>query len=1573
MAYVEVWKSGRLITRRRVDEQKAQKGCRVRLGSAGEVRVAIGQSETLGKLEVRMFAGEPPPAWQEGKETASIPPQDDQSLPPFSVEAPGHRAEQMDRYPDIEGYKIIEPLGEGGMGIVWRAEQLSTRRQVALKLMVSHRIESPKAQARFQREVELTARLDHPNIARIYDSGLHRGMYYYAMELIDGVPLDQYVKNKSLSRTQILALMQKVCQTVLYAHLRAVIHRDLKPSNIIVSPDGQPHVLDFGLAKALLEEEEVLTISVEGQIAGTPAYMSPEQAAGHHSQTDTRTDVFSLGVILYELLTGQSPHDLSGSMFDVLHEITEGRIRRPREIDKSIDSELEALLLKALAQNPEDRYASAGALAKDITNYLDEEPLDAKVPTILYYLRKKALKYRVQVAIGLAVSFVLLGIILLSYTKIVTERAVREAQDVELELKSKKLTWAELELKALGSNQEEAQAALRILRDEYLATQKNVVELQQKLDQRVAPVPTKRINLIQGEPLSPTVLVRQPALPQGVQSWTLETYGHRGRITKLAYSPNGRWLASSSSDGTLRLWDSDSGQLTKILVDPDGSIVDLAWSADSKNLIGIGSLGSKRWVWDPELGKVQLASDTPTIEKLRQDTHSVSWSSEGDMPVRTIDEIINLWEIDLPDGGRSFQRTATAFALSPDRSTLAFGDGDGSIQVLYLESGRLRSVCTPSWCGPVYSVAFSPDGDVLATCSGAGTVCLWDAHRWQPLRKFQAGVVTGGSSSGTSVFAWSPDGTAVAVRAGQQNVLAIMDSQSGKVLHTLKGNVEPIICVAWAPDSRLLATGTLGGTTLLWDMESESPKMLPELAGSSGSVKTITWSSDSRRLITAGEDGIIRLWDPNEGTLSGSLRDHRGPVTCLAVSPDGQILASASRDQTVRLWDVQRGRMLRILRDAPSGAQAEQVAFTAIAWSPDGTALASGDIAGNIQIWDPDSGKLLHSFKASCGRVTSLSWSPDGQLLVCGGSDGTARVWDVKNTYKEYLVLLPLWSSVGPGIAINPEGDYRGPPGIADHLVYVIQTKVGQTILTQQVFANLHRWVNEPWQVGLQTPGSEIMQRIYVKADAEGPYDGISWDTAFNDLQDALSVAQPGSEIWVAAGIYNPDRGTDVREASFQLKNGVSLYGGFSGTETRRYQRKPSRNETILSGDLKDNDEPDFANNDENSYHVINGNKNNETALIDGFIITAGNANGPPQTDHLGYHRGGGVHINRGSPTLINCIIRYNSSKYTGGGMYCFGGNSLFLTDCKFTNNIAKGGGGLYICGGGKATLTRCVFSSNSSGTGGAICKDGGQLKLIDCMISNNTAKDYGGGIESYSGRTTVILSQFFGNISKNAGGAIYNAYKSELMLTNCSFINNSTGIQGGAIDNRASTGMLTNCIFIGNSATKRGGAISNCDTGHLDLVNCTLAGNRSNRAGGVCNNPKDPSPTSTSTLSNCILWGNTDGDSVEAAQIQGGTIVVNNCCIQGWTGNLGGIGNFWNNPLFVDADGADNEIGTEDDDLRLSPSSPCINVGDNAALPADTYDLDSDGDLNEPIPLDLESKPRILNGTVDIGAYESG
>ena len=467
MAYLEIRQKGKLIKRQNISVDKAKSGLTIRVGSLGKVFVKLGEPATLGDYEI-IILEEPLPENETDEKQESFP-----TISGDQISIPKEENIPSQSYPQIEGYKIIDRLGKGGMGTVWRAEQLSTKRQVALKLMVSHVIDSQRAQARFQREVELTARFDHPNIARIYDSGLHQGMYYYAMELIDGLALDKYVKDYRLTQKQILILMRKICQAVLYAHLRGVIHRDLKPSNILVDSEGQPHVLDFGLAKALLEEESI-AISMEGQIAGTPAYMSPEQASGLHSDLDTRTDVFSLGVILYELLTGRSPHDLSGSALDVLHNITEGNIRRPTKINKKIDSELEAIILKALSVDPEKRYASAGMLGMDISSYLEGEPLNALVPTTLYFLRKKAFKYKKQVAITAVVLFVIFLSIFAAYTKVIGERAVTLAMQERNKLLESEL--ADLRTKILSGNAEEAEAALSALEEKYLTAQKTEQE-----------------------------------------------------------------------------------------------------------------------------------------------------------------------------------------------------------------------------------------------------------------------------------------------------------------------------------------------------------------------------------------------------------------------------------------------------------------------------------------------------------------------------------------------------------------------------------------------------------------------------------------------------------------------------------------------------------------------------------------------------------------------------------------------------------------------------------------------------------------------------------------------------------------------------------------------------------------------------------------------------------------------------------------------------------------------------------------------------------------------------------------
>ncbi len=469
---------------------------------------------------------------------------------------------------------------------------------------------------------------------------------------------------------------------------------------------------------------------------------------------------------------------------------------------------------------------------------------------------------------------------------------------------------------------------------------------------------------------------------------------------------------------------------------------------------------------------------------------------------------------------------------------------------------------------------------------------------------------------------------------------------------------------------------------------------------------------------------------------------------------------------------------------------------------------------------------------------------------------------------------------------------------------------------------------------------------VYVDDDAPPGGEGTSWNTAYQYLQDALTPAMSGDQIRVAQSTYKPDRdaahpsGTGARTATFQLRNGVALYGGYAGYGAPDPDlRDIDSNASILSGDLAGNDlSGDFPNGpsySENSYHVTTGSDTDDTAVLDGFTITAGNANGSSSP----HNRGAGMYNNPGSPTLTDCTFSGNSAIGTYGG-----------------------GGGMYNYNISDPTLTHCTFSGNWAANGGGMYNVSSTPTLANCTFSGDWATSGGGMHNVYYSNPTLTNCSFSGN-SGGSGGGMYNAFYSNPTLTGCTFSGNSAHY-GGGMQNISVSPTLTNCTFSGNAVDYDGGAVYNAQSSPT-LTNCSLHDNSAAAGGGMYNNTGSP------TLTNCILWGNT---APTGAQIYGGTPTVKYSDVQGgWSG----AGNIAADPLFVDADGPDGIPGTEDDNLRLSPGSPCIDAGTNGALPSDSADLDGDGDTTEPIPYDLDGSLRIVDGdangaaVVDMGAYE--
>ena len=324
---------------------------------------------------------------------------------------PGKRS-----FPEYEGYQIIEELPRGGQAFVYKAIHKATKAKVALKVLAPGSLASAKARRRFEREVDLISGLKHPYIVSVRDSGISKDQYYFAMEYLQGLPLDEYVSLKGLSLRETLTLFVKICDATTHAHQHGVIHRDLKPSNILIDERGDPHILDFGLAKTAASLSDTISVvSMTGEIQGTLAYMSPEQASGQTDLIDTRTDVYSLGVILYQLLTGKFPYDVSGTTAQILRNIESTEPIHPRNIISKFNSEVEAIILKCLDKNPSLRYHSAADLQDDVQHWLNGEPLVAKSHSSIYVMCKLASRHKYTATVMALLMIILLSFFCISF------------------------------------------------------------------------------------------------------------------------------------------------------------------------------------------------------------------------------------------------------------------------------------------------------------------------------------------------------------------------------------------------------------------------------------------------------------------------------------------------------------------------------------------------------------------------------------------------------------------------------------------------------------------------------------------------------------------------------------------------------------------------------------------------------------------------------------------------------------------------------------------------------------------------------------------------------------------------------------------------------------------------------------------------------------------------------------------------------------------------------------------------------------------------------------------------------
>jgi WD40 repeat protein len=989
-----------------------------------------------------------------GLSVAASSPRSDDTLPfagptiPIEVRADGAARP----VPAIAGYEIMGELGRGGMGVVYHARQTRLNRPCALKMILAGAHAVAEEASRFLREAEAIARLQHPNIVQIHHIGEADGLPFFELEYVDGGGLVQQLDGTPWTPERAARLIGTLAGAMAVVHRLGIVHRDLKPANILLAADGTPKIVDFGLAKALGTESG---LTQSESVMGSPQYMAPEQACGWTKRAGPPADVYALGAIFYELLTGRPPFR-GATMLETLEQVKTVDPVPPSRLVPRLPRDVETVCLKCLQKEPARRYSDAAALADDLGRYAAGLPVRARrvgeAERAWRWCRRNPVTAGLVGGIALA---------LVVGTTVATHFAVRAARGE----------------RSAVLNAEQALAHARRADSEARRAQE-----EKRLSDRRLYV--AEMNLAhQAWQNGATGLVQQhlrthePKSAGNPDLRSFEWY-YLDRLCQsaitlnggvcVAYSPDGRTLASGSRDGGIALWDAVTGRERDTLRGHTAGVYAVTFSPDGCHLASAGDDGTIK-VWDVASRRCEH-----TFRGHAEPVHRLAYSRDGRrLASAGADQTVRLWDTSTGEQIFTFRgHTAMVYGLaySPDGRVVASSADDGLVKVWDAVTGReLHNLRGHS--GPVRWLAFAPDGGRLASAGFDRTVKLWDVAAGHVVLTLR------GHTDRVDGLAYSRDGRSLA-SGGWDQTVRVWDAATGQELLNLRGHTAWIWGVAFSPDGRQIAAAGSDQLVKLWDISTDQEAMT--LRGHAGSIHRLAFSPDGQTLASASRDHTVRLWDVATGEAILILRGHADGVGGVAFSPDGRTVASGGGDRTVRIWDTSTGRELRVLRGhtaevygvafAPGGRtlascsadQTVRIWDTAtgvelrtlrghgslvwtVVFSPDGGTLASASRDQTVRIWDSATGEELRTLSGHVSEVFAVAYSPDGRTVASAGLDQTVRLWDT-GTGTE-LQSLRGHSSWVCRLAFSPDGQRLVSAG-RDQAVRLWDTSTGQGVLT---------------------------------------------------------------------------------------------------------------------------------------------------------------------------------------------------------------------------------------------------------------------------------------------------------------------------------------------------------------------------------------------------------------------------------------------------------------------------------------------------------------------------------------------